>query len=77
VAWGKQAGLIAQYLKRGSLLLVEGRLQTRDWQDDTGVKHWRTEIVVERLELGPEMGKKAESAAEMAIAAAEEASVAV
>jgi single-strand DNA-binding protein len=61
VAWGTQAEVIQQYSKKGSLLLVEGRLQTRDWQDDRGVKHWKTEIVAERLQLGPRMGKKAEA----------------
>lgn len=65
VAWGKQAELIQQYTKKGSLLLVEGRLQTRNWQDDKGVKHWRTEIVAERLQLGPKMGKKAEPVQEI------------
>jgi single-strand DNA-binding protein len=65
VAWGKQAEVIQQYSKRGSLLLVEGRLQRRDWTDDKGVKHWRTEIVAERLQLGPKMGKKTESVHEM------------
>jgi single-strand DNA-binding protein len=65
VAWGKQAELIQQYSKKGSLLLVEGRLQTRDWQDDKGVKHWKTEIVAERLQLGPKMGKPAEPVQEI------------
>jgi single-strand DNA-binding protein len=60
VAWGKQAEIVHQYVKKGSLLLVEGRLQTRDWQDDKGVKHWKTEIVAERLQLGPKLAKKAE-----------------
>jgi single-strand DNA-binding protein len=67
VAWGKQAELIQQYSKKGSLLLVEGRLQTRDWQDDKGVKHWKTEIVAERLQLGPKMGKQAESVHEIEV----------
>ncbi|TSC76814.1 MAG: single-strand DNA-binding protein [Parcubacteria group bacterium Gr01-1014_33] len=53
VAWGKQAEIIHQYLHKGSLLLVEGRLQTRSWQDPQGVKHWKTEIVAERIQLGP------------------------
>jgi single-strand DNA-binding protein len=69
VAWGKQAELLQQYSKKGSLLLVEGRLQTRDWQDDKGVKHWKTEIVAERLQLGPRMGKKAEPVQEIEVSA--------
>lgn len=53
VAWGRQAEIVNQYLKKGSSVLVEGRLQTRSWQDQQGVKHWKTEIVAERIQLGP------------------------
>ncbi len=53
VAWGRQAEIINQYLKKGSSLLVEGRLQTRSWQDQQGAKHWRTEIVADQIQLGP------------------------
>lgn len=53
VAWGRQAEVVNQYLKRGSLIMVEGRLQTRNWQDPQGNKHWKTEIVAERVQLGP------------------------
>ncbi len=56
VAWGRQAEIINQYLKRGSILLVEGRLQTRNWQDQQGVKHYRTEIVADQIQLGPRTG---------------------
>lgn len=53
VAWGRQAEIIHQYLKKGSILLVEGRLQTRSWQDQQGAKHYRTEIVADQIQLGP------------------------
>jgi len=53
VAWGRNAELVKQYLHKGSSLLVEGRLQTRSWQDQQGTKHWRTEVVAERIQLGP------------------------
>jgi len=53
VAWGRQAEIVNQYLRKGSSILVEGRLQTRSWQDTQGTKHWRTEIVAERIQLGP------------------------
>ena len=53
VAWGLQAEIISQYLKKGSMILVEGRLQTRSWTDQQQIKHWRTEIVAERIQLGP------------------------
>ncbi len=53
VAWGKQAEIVSQYLKKGSLIFVEGRLQTRNWQDPQGTKHYRTEVIAERVQLGP------------------------
>lgn len=56
VAWGRQAEIIHQYLKKGSILLVEGRLQTRSWQDQQGAKHWRTEIIADQIQLGPRTG---------------------
>ena len=55
VAWGRQAEVIAQYMKRGSMIFVEGRLQTRNWQDQQGAKHYRTEIVIEQFQFGPKM----------------------
>ena len=59
VAWGRQAEIINQYLKKGSILLVEGRLQTRSWQDQQGTKHWRTEIIADQIQLGPRTGGSA------------------
>ncbi|MDP1538454.1 MAG: single-stranded DNA-binding protein [bacterium] len=53
VAFGKLADIAAQYLNKGSLVLIEGRLQTRSWQDSSGNKRSRTEIVAERLQMGP------------------------
>ena len=57
VAFGKLAELIAQYSKKGSSLYVEGRLQTRSWDDkNSGEKKYRTEIVAERTQFGPKGG---------------------
>jgi len=53
IVFGKQAEIAAQYLKRGSTVLVEGHLKTRNWQDQQGVKHYRTEIIADRIQLGP------------------------
>lgn len=54
VAFGKLAELIGQYSKKGSSLYVEGRLQTRSWDDKTsGEKKYRTEIVMESFQFGP------------------------
>ena len=46
VLWGKLADLAQSYLKKGSQVYVEGRLQTRDWEDQQGQKHYKTEVVV-------------------------------
>jgi len=53
VAFGKLAEIAQSFLTKGSLVLIEGRLQTRSWQDSSGNKRFRTEIVAERLQLGP------------------------
>jgi len=54
VAFAKIAEIASQYLKTGSLALIEGRLQTRNWQDaTTQTKRYRTEIIAETLQLGP------------------------
>jgi single-strand DNA-binding protein len=52
VVYGKQAETCARYLRKGNTALVEGRLSTRSWETD-GVKHYRTEIVAERVIFGP------------------------
>ncbi|MDP3985810.1 MAG: single-stranded DNA-binding protein [Candidatus Veblenbacteria bacterium] len=49
VAWRRLAEICAQYIKRGSKVYVEGRLQTRSWDDAQGQKHWRTEIVADNI----------------------------
>lgn len=52
VVFGRQAETSAQYLKKGSGVYVEGRLQTRSWDKD-GVKQYRTEVVADRVQFGP------------------------
>lgn len=57
VAWGRLAEICHQYLKKGSLVFIEGRIQTRSWQDqNSGQKRYRTEIVTETMQLGPRPG---------------------
>lgn len=56
VTFGRLAEIASQYLKKGSLVLIEGHLRTRNWQDSSGVKHYRTEITAERMQLGPRAG---------------------
>jgi single-strand DNA-binding protein len=54
VAFGRQAEVIGQYLKKGRPVYIEGRIQTRSWDDKTsGEKKYRTEIVIENFQFGP------------------------
>lgn len=62
VFFGAQASLIAQYLKKGSSALIEGRMQTRSWDDKDGQKKYRTEIVGEAVQFGPRRDGGAPSA---------------
>ena len=46
------------HLSKGQLVDIEGRLQTRQWDDDAGVRHWKTEVVANGLEMLSGRGKK-------------------
>jgi single-strand DNA-binding protein len=73
VAWGKLAEICQQYLKKGSLVFVEGRIQTRQWDDREGNKRTTVEIVANAMKM---LGPRAEAAAPAEVAepaAAEEA----
>lgn len=52
VVFGRQAETSSQYLKKGQTVLVEGRMQTRSWDDANGKKNYRTEIVADRVQFG-------------------------
>lgn len=52
VVFGRQAEIVQQYMKKGSSIYVEGRLQTRSWDADGG-KKYRTEIIVDTFQFGP------------------------
>jgi single-strand DNA-binding protein len=56
VLWGKQAENASQFMTKGSLVLIEGRLQNRSWEDKTGNKRYITEIIGENFQLGPRSG---------------------
>ena len=51
VAWGKLGEICGQYLAKGRKVYVDGRIQTRDWEGQDGVKRNRTEIVVDNMVL--------------------------
>ncbi|HYF28892.1 MAG TPA: single-stranded DNA-binding protein [Candidatus Paceibacterota bacterium] len=55
VAFGRTAEVMGQYLKKGRPVFIEGRLQTRSWESE-GKKNYRTEIVVDTFQFGPQAG---------------------
>ena len=58
-AFSRTAEICGEYLHKGSLIYVEGRLQTRDWEDKDGNKRWTTSIIVENMRM---LGSKGEGA---------------
>ncbi|HTC85181.1 MAG TPA: single-stranded DNA-binding protein [Candidatus Acidoferrum sp.] len=51
VTWDRLAEICGTYLGKGQQVAVEGRLQTRSWDDDRGVRHWKTEVVATHVEM--------------------------
>ena len=51
VVWGKQAELCGQYLSKGRQVFIQGRIQTRSWEDKTGNTRYTTEIVAQRVQF--------------------------
>jgi single-strand DNA-binding protein len=63
VAFGKTAEVIAQYVKKGQLIMAQGRNKTRSWDDkDSGKKMYRTEIIIDTFQFGPKAGSSTSSA---------------
>src|SRR3989344_1443824 len=57
VVWRRLAEIAEQYLNKGSLVMIEGRIETRSWDDkDSGQKRYMTEIVAENMQMGPRRG---------------------
>ena len=51
VVFGKQAEIVGQYLTKGRQVYIEGRIQTRQWQDNQGQKRYTTEVVAQRVQM--------------------------
>lgn len=75
VTWDRLAETCGRYLGKGQQVAVEGRLQTRTWDDDQGKRHWKTEIVASSVEMLSGRRKK-DYAAETAASALEAQAVA-
>jgi single-strand DNA-binding protein len=59
VVFGRQAEIVGQYIKKGSSIFVEGRMQTRSWDAQDGTKKYRTEVIADRVQFGPRAGSGA------------------
>ena len=70
VAWDRLAETCGRFLGKGQQVALEGRLQTRSWDDDKGQRHWKTEIVASHVEMLSARRKK-DFAAETAASALE------
>ena len=64
VAWNKLAEACNQHLRKGRLVYVEGRLQTRSWEDEQRVKHFRTEVIAEQVKFLESGGQAAAASSE-------------
>src|SRR3989338_10172986 len=56
VMFGRLAEIAKQYLQKGSMIMIEGRLQTRTWEGQDGKKNYKTEIIAEGMQMGPRQG---------------------
>jgi single-strand DNA-binding protein len=75
VTWDRLAEIAGTYLGKGQQVAIEGRLQTRSWDDDRGQRHWKTEIVANHVEMLSGRKKKdyeAQQAADSLVAQAEQ-----
>lgn len=80
VTWDRLAEICGQFLGKGQLVTVDGRLQTRQWEDENKLRHWKTEIVAGSVEMLSGRRKKdyaTEAAAEALVAQAAEMGVAI
>ena len=72
MTWDRLAEITGQFLSKGQLVDIEGRLQTRQWDDDAGKRHWKTEVVVASLEMLSGRSKKEYAKEAQAVAEGEE-----
>lgn len=56
VAWGKLADICSQYLQKGRLVFIEGRIETRSYAGADGAKKYWTEIIADTMQMGPKGG---------------------
>ena len=59
VGFGRMAEICSEYLKKGKSVFVEGRMQTQSWLDSAGVKHYRSQVIIENMRMIGGNGNKA------------------
>lgn len=79
VVWGRQAEIVSKFLLKGQVAFVEGRLQTRSYEDKQGGKKYVTEIIAERVQFGPKamggsVGSKPQTANSAPVAQSDQSS---
>lgn len=75
IAWRKLAEICGQYLKKGRLVLVEGRIQVRSYDTQAGVRRWTTEVVARNMQmLGRPASPQPQAASEVEVVEVKEAS---
>jgi single-strand DNA-binding protein len=75
VVWDRLAQVCGQYLGKGQQVAIEGRLQTRQWDDDHGARHWKTEVVATSVEMLSGRRKRDYEAESLATQAAEQTGI--
>lgn len=75
VCWGKLANVANKYLSKGSKVYLEGRLRSRTWEDKSGQRHYRTEVLVSYLEMLGGGRKKVSKTADLPVIEIEEVPV--
>ncbi len=74
VVFGRQAETVSQYMKKGSNVFVEGRMQTRSWDGQDGKKQYRTEVVADRVQFGSRASGAGEGAGATSFGSSSESS---
>jgi len=69
IFWRKQAELVEKYVKKGDKLYVEGKLQSRTWDDKQGIRHQTVEIMADNMEFIGKAVRKNEDSGQPAVAA--------
>lgn len=58
VAWGRLGDICAQYLQKGKLVFIEGRVETRSWDAQDGTKKYKTEVIATAMQMGPKLADR-------------------